>query len=128
MRYIFSVLALLLCLLNNVFAQGRGGLKPSKIAVSDFTLPSSQVIDSNTNAVILSDIGVTDFQGNRKGWFSYIFKRRTRIKILNKKAFELASVKISLYHDNDDEEKLAMWLPLRTTLKTARCRKQNWKK
>src|SRR5450432_2046237 len=105
MRSIPSLLVLLLCLVNNLFAQGKGGLKPSKISASDFTLPASPVIDSNTNAVILSDIGITDFQGNKKGWFSYIFKRRTRIKILNKKAFQLATVKISLYHDKEDEEK-----------------------
>jgi hypothetical protein len=72
----------------------------------DFSVPASANIDSNTNAVILSDIGSVHFIGNKNGWFSYVFKRQTRIKILNKKAFALASVAVSLFVQDDHEEKV----------------------
>jgi hypothetical protein len=108
MKLIPAVLLMLsLCPVNNLAAQGKNGLKPGKVSIDDFTLPASSVIDSNTNAVIVSDVGVTDFAGNTKGWFSYIFKRRTRIRILNKNAFDLATVKISLYTDGEDQEKIS---------------------
>lgn len=87
-----------------LFAQGKINMKPAKVSIQDFTLPVSPAIDSSTNAVIISDIGVTDFTGNKQGWFSYVFKRKTRIKILNKKAFELATVRIPLYVRGEDKE------------------------
>jgi Domain of Unknown Function with PDB structure (DUF3857) len=105
MKLISSVLVILLvCSVTTLIAQGKNSSKHGKVSVEDFTLPASSVIDSNTNAVILTDLGITDFEGNKNGWFNYIFKRRTRIKILNKKAFELATFKIPLYiHDEDQE-------------------------
>jgi hypothetical protein len=77
------------------------------IKAADFTLPASTAIDSNASAVILMDVGDMYFTGNKNGWFSYVFQRHTRIKILNKKAFEdLATVRLFLYHPYDDPEKL----------------------
>lgn len=101
------VILLLVCSAASLFAQGKNASKPGKISSTDFILPVSSVVDSSTNAVILSDAGVTEFTGNKKGWFSYVFKRRTRIKILNKKAFDLATVKIPLYVNGEDQEKLS---------------------
>jgi len=102
-----ALVMLAACSSTLIHAQGKINMKPGKVAVQDFTLPASAVIDSNTNAVIISDLGITDFTGNTKGWFSYIFKRKTRIKILNKKAFELATVKIPLYVHDEDKEVLS---------------------
>jgi len=106
MKLISALLMMLVvCTATSLLAQGKNSNKPGKITPEDFVLPASSAIDSNTNAVIISDIGITDFTGNKNGWFKYIFKRRTRIKILNKKAFDLATVKITLYvHDEDREE------------------------
>ncbi len=87
------------------FAQDKND-KFNKITPADFVLPASAAIDSNTNAVILADAGVTTFKGNDKGWVSYLFKRRTRILILNKKAFDLATIKRRLYTDGTSKEKL----------------------
>ena len=104
-KLLVCVLALLqICLLGG--AQDRSKVKFGDVSPSDFNLPSSNIIDSNTNAVIIEDIGSTTFIGNKKGWFTLVFKRQTRIKILNEKAYGLAVVRISLYTKDDDEEKL----------------------
>jgi hypothetical protein len=105
--FFVALVMLAACLSNLIHAQGKINMKPTKVSAPDFVLPGSPVIDSNTNAVIISDLGVTDFTGNTKGWVSYIFKRKTRIKILNKKAFELATVKIPLYMHAEDKEVLS---------------------
>src|ERR1700744_2990036 len=99
---------LCLCLLQH-HCSGQDKPKPSfgKVSPADFTLPNSPIIDSNTSAVILSDIGSVHFIGNNHSWFSYVYKRQTRIKILNKKAFEsLATVIIHLYKSGDNAEKV----------------------
>ncbi len=98
------VIIAFICIAGNLSGQGRNSLKPGKVAAADFVLPASPAIDSNANAVIIADAGSTEFTGNKNGWFSYVFKRKTRIKIINKKAFELATIKIPLYiHDEDKE-------------------------
>jgi len=77
-----------------------------KVTPADFVIPSNTVTDSSTAAVFIADIGNTSFKGNDKGGISYIFKRKTRIKIFNKKAFELATIRIRLYTDGDSRERL----------------------
>ena len=89
-----------------VFSQTKTNLKFGEISASDFNLPQTDIIDSNTNAVIIADVGSSTFVGNRKGWFTLVFRRQTRIKILNEKAFDLATVHIPLYFKDDDLEKL----------------------
>lgn len=104
---ILAILFASLCLLRNyAFAQDKAKVQFGKVSASDFSTPPSSIIDSNTNAVILSDIGSVHFVGNKNAWFSYVYKRQTRIKILNKKAFDMATVRISLYTDRDDPEKI----------------------
>ena len=88
-------------------AQDKPKRELPKVTAADFTLPSSPIIDSNAAAVILMDLGDIYFTGNDDGWFSYVFQRHTRIKILNKKAFDdLATVRLLLYRPNADPEKL----------------------
>src|ERR1017187_3204334 len=66
-----------------------------KVVPTDFDLPKTNVIDSNTNAVIIANIGTIDFIGDKKSnTFDFVYKIKTRIKILNKKAYDLATVKI----------------------------------
>ena len=103
---ILTILFISLCLLRSYcFAQDKSNVLFGKVSSGDFSVPASAIIDSNSNAVILSDIGSVHFIGNKKSWFSYVYKRQTRIKILNKKAFDLATVSIPLYIQDDDEEK-----------------------
>lgn len=105
MKQISFALTLLLALaVLTSPAQNKNTGRPVKISPSDFKLPESPAIDSNSNAVILYDIGNTEFVGNKKGWFNYVFKRHTRIQILNKKSFELATVKIPVYTNDNDRE------------------------
>ena len=63
-------------------------------------------IDSNANAVVLSDIGDAAIVGNSKGWFSITFTRHRVVHILNKNGYDEANVEIYLYVDGSDEEKL----------------------
>jgi len=68
-----------------------------KVSPGDFTLPKSNVIDGNTSAAIIADVGNISFVGNKdNNWVSYVFKKNTRIKIINKKAFDLATITIQL--------------------------------
>ena len=87
-------------------AQDKAKNTFGKVTPADFVLPSRSIIDSNANAVILSDAGDVHFVGNKEGWFSYVYKRQTRIKLLNKKAFELATVKLYLYGAADGDHEV----------------------
>ena len=63
-------------------------------------------IDSSANAVILADVGSTEILGNNKGWFSFEYKRHTRIHILTKSGYEEADIQIPLYSSGNYTEKL----------------------
>jgi len=91
----------------NVTAQEKSNIKFGDISVKDFEVPASAVIDSNTNGVILADIGSTDFIGNKYHWFSYVYKTYLRIKIINKKALNLSNVKIRLYGRKENKDQLS---------------------
>src|SRR5215208_7012363 len=54
-------------------------------------------IDSNANAVVLSDIGEAAIEGNSKSLFSISFKRHRVVHILNKNGYDEADVEIPLY-------------------------------
>jgi Domain of Unknown Function with PDB structure (DUF3857) len=89
------------------YAQGKAKHTLGKLTPADFSLPATTIVDSSTNAVILADLGDVHFVGNSKGWFSYVYVRQTRIKVLNKKAFDLATVKVRLYgQKSEDLDKL----------------------
>lgn len=96
---------LFILLLSTSQAQDKLNIKFGKVSPEDFNLKSA-VIDSSANAVVVADVGFSEFQGNTKGYFSLRFKRQTRIKILNKNGLEAANVQIPLYVDGTDEEKL----------------------
>jgi hypothetical protein len=84
-------------------AQDNASAKLAKVTIGDFTV-KSPVIDSGTNAAILVDKGDVSFEGNEKGWFNYVFRRTTRILIRKNKSFDLSTVKLLLYNNNDDKE------------------------
>lgn len=83
----------------------RPVLKFGKIVPADFTV-NAPVVDSNANAVILSDIGSSEFEGNNRGWFSLLFKRHRRIKIINAKGFDAGTISILLYSNGTLSERL----------------------
>ncbi|MGE5106385.1 MAG: DUF3857 domain-containing protein [Sphingobacteriales bacterium] len=90
---------------NYLSAQDKSNVKFGKISAEDFVI-NSPVVDSSTKAVIIADIGSSEFEGNLKSGFSIRFKRFTRIKILNKNGLNAANVEIPLYTDGHAEEKL----------------------
>jgi hypothetical protein len=102
---LFAPIVLCLFVSNVTFSQEKLNIKFGKITSADFEV-TSPLIDSNTNAIVIADVGDTKFVGNLKGWFSLVFKRNKRIKILNKNGFDAANISISLYTDNNETEKL----------------------
>ncbi|HTL08183.1 MAG TPA: DUF3857 domain-containing protein [Chitinophagaceae bacterium] len=98
------VAVLLGCTCMTVSAQTKAPVKFGKIAAEDFVI--KQPYDTGAEAVVIADIGSTVIQGNAKGWFSLLYKRTTRIKILNKKGFDAAKVEIGLQTQGNAEEKL----------------------
>ena len=88
-------------------AQDKSNYKFAKISSSDFDIPVLK-FDSGANAIIIADIGNTSFEGNNKGFFTLVFKRSIRVKILNKNGFDIGARQISLYHDFEgNNEKLS---------------------
>jgi hypothetical protein len=86
-------------------AQEKLNIKFGKIQPQDFEI-KSPLLDSNVNAVVLSDQGSTEFEGNNKGWFKMIYRRHKRIKLINKNGFDAADISILLYSDGQDAEKV----------------------
>ena len=102
--------AIFLCLCLTALSsigQDKAKISFAKITPADFTLPATPIIDSNASAVILSDRGEVHYIGNKSGWFSYVYTRQTRIKLISKKAFDLATVKVRLYGRDERLEKLS---------------------
>jgi uncharacterized protein YfkK (UPF0435 family) len=100
---IFFLAVFNICFILN--AQSKLNIKFGKISTADFEV-NSALIDSNTNAIVLADIGNTEFVGNNKEWFSLVFTRHKRIKILNNKGFDAANIFIDLYSQNSEVEKI----------------------
>ncbi len=101
------ILAFFLCIPQRYcYAQDNPKVTYGKVAAADFVLPHSSLFDSSTQAVILSDIGSIHFEGNKQGWFSYVYQRTTRIRLLKRSAFSLATVELSLYTPGEESDKL----------------------
>ena len=104
-----SIFALLL---TGIFLTGYAQKETSPFPkfgkiTSDDLQTKIYAIDSNANAVVLSDVGSASFQGNTNGWFSLQSKRHTVIHILNKNGYDEASIEIPLYVDGRNEEKVS---------------------
>ena len=96
---------LLVCLPFIVVAQDKVPVKFGKVSPDDFDLSKSK-FDPEAGAVVIADVGNSSFEGNSKGWFSLIYQRKKRIKILRKSGLDAASESIVLYTSGTDEEKL----------------------
>ncbi|HWB94016.1 MAG TPA: DUF3857 domain-containing protein, partial [Puia sp.] len=89
------------------FAQDKAKHTFGKLTPADFTLPASKVIDSNADAVILFDIGDVHYIGSKTGWFSYVYKRQTRIRILDNKGLDLATIGIGMHGGSEHADVLS---------------------
>jgi transglutaminase-like putative cysteine protease len=98
---------ILLCALGGTLSAQETSpyVKFGKITVAELKKKAYE-IDSNANAIVLSDRGEAAIEGNSKGWFSINFTHHRVVHILNKNGYSEADVEIPLYNDNDAEEKL----------------------
>ena len=103
----FYVLLIPVFLCFTSTAQDKPPIKFNHVLPEDFSITNLKT-DTSYGAVIIADVGSSSFEGNNKGWFSLIYKHQRRIKIINKKGFDLASVEIPLYIStkSNAEEKL----------------------
>lgn len=104
LKFIFPFILLSLLCFDGV-SQEYSNVKFGKVSTGDFSIKST-VVDSSTEAVVVADIGRSEFTGNMKSSFSIVFTRLTRILILDKKGIDAASVEIPLYVTSSGEEKL----------------------
>lgn len=111
MKRIFVFLFLIFCLHPYVFCQKNKKHDDHKVKFGDVTAadfaPAFYAVDSGAQAVILYDAGLSRYEGNTNGWFSIIYKKHIRIRLMNKNSFdELSTVKIALYTSSTYEEKM----------------------
>jgi uncharacterized protein DUF3858/transglutaminase superfamily protein len=105
-RLRFTFLALSCLIAGQVtYAQDKTPVKFGKITPADFDL-SAYKYDSMAEAIVIADVGNSEFEGNSKGWFTLVFRHVWRMKILNKNGFSAATIRIPLYATGNAEEKL----------------------
>jgi Domain of Unknown Function with PDB structure (DUF3857)/Transglutaminase-like superfamily len=93
-------LLLSLFIQGSLLAQEKSNVKFGKVTPADFDIKSA-LIDSSTNAVVVADLGRSEFISNSNQHnFSLTFTEKKRIKIINKNGFGIASVTIPLYVSN----------------------------
>ncbi|HEY8971493.1 MAG TPA: DUF3857 domain-containing protein [Puia sp.] len=63
------------------------------------------VTDSTADAVILADIGRTELEGYERG-FRIVFKRWRRIRILNRRGIDIATVRLDFSADDNGDKRL----------------------
>ena len=88
-----------------LFGQEGPSIKFGKISETDLrnrTYP----IDTGARAVVLADIGTTKVVGNSKASVSLEFKKHKRIHILKKSGYDLATIEIDLYKEDELEEQI----------------------
>ncbi len=100
----FVLLGLFLCICQ-IHAQDKSKYKFGEISAADFKLTEGK-FDSGANAIIIKDIGDTHFEGNDDGFFTLVYTRYLRVKILNKNGFDAGNYQVDLYHDLQDREKV----------------------
>ena len=101
----FFLTAVCCIVVNFCYTQEKSKIKFGKIYPEDFA-PKAYALDSNANAVVLSDIGNTEIVGNYKGWFSLEYTRHKRVHILKKNGYNVADVQIGIYTNGTSEEEL----------------------
>ncbi len=80
-------------------------VKFGKPELADFEAKSFAA-DSGAAAVVLYDFGTTRFEYGPTG-FVLVTERLTRIKVLKKAGYDVATVEVGLYHRDKAEEKLS---------------------
>lgn len=107
MRIYFYVVLLTCLLVNRSFGQARQYTQFGKVNLTEFDIQST-TSDTSTPAIVLSDVGVSEFEGNGNGNFTLVFKHHKRILIKNRLGFDAATIFIALYNgeNSSSTEKL----------------------
>ncbi len=103
MRILTAVIFVLLFAVSQ--AQELSDVKFGKLSAKDFDLPHNKLTDSSA-AVIIADIGSTEFLGNTDGWFSLQFTRKMRARINTQAGVDVADFQLVLYGTGADKEDL----------------------
>lgn len=104
---LFGLLSMLL-FAGICMGQGKSSKDKTKfgeIAPENFD-PSIHAFDSTADAVILYERGYSYFRANNDGWFTLIFEKHQRIKVLTKNGMDAANFTIMQYKDSKNEEKI----------------------
>ncbi|HRH47177.1 MAG TPA: DUF3857 domain-containing protein [Panacibacter sp.] len=88
-----------------ISATAQSPLKYGVVKPEDFA-PTVYSIDSNADAVVLTDIGSSEFDDGVKSSFSLVYKEQKRMRIMNKNGFDAATVQILLHVSNNNGETL----------------------
>ncbi len=104
-KYIVIPFCIFIFCHTNLLAQ-----KPEKVPIKFGTVNPEDFkkvysVDSSAQAVIIADRGVSKFVGNNNGWFSLEFSRKTRIHILNKAAYDVATISVPIYKSTSSDSK-----------------------
>jgi hypothetical protein len=99
-----AFLAVFVCCTVAAVAQQVPSFKFGKISEADFST-KTYTIDTGAAAVVLADIGSTQIKG-KDDWFALEFKHYKRVHILKKSGYDIATVEIYLYAEEELEEKL----------------------
>lgn len=103
MRPLLTALFLFACLYP--FCQESPYQKFGKISPEELQ-KKIYAVDSSAPAVVLSDVGYTDVEGNNKGWFSTRFFRHKVVHVLSKPGYKYADIEIPLYSKGSEVERL----------------------
>lgn len=103
-----SLLITVLAVMLTITAHGQAPRPPQwgRLASADF-LPRNYSLDSSAGAVVIADIGSTEFEGNQRGGFSMVFRFYRRAHVLRHSGYAIADVEIPLYAEGDAVEELA---------------------
>ncbi|WP_217606881.1 DUF3857 domain-containing protein [Chitinophaga sp. GbtcB8] len=88
----------------SALAQEKNKTRFGKISPDDFQKTRYE-LDTGAHAVVLADIGSTEFI-TKDAHFNLLYKYFRRVKILDKTGYEAANEEIYLYGSGDDEQKL----------------------
>ncbi|MFY0625925.1 MAG: DUF3857 domain-containing protein [Reichenbachiella sp.] len=80
-------------------------LKFGKISIDDLK-KSSYEIDTSASAIVLADIGKTEFRYNESSGISLLFSHHLRIKILKTEGYDQANQTIVYYTPSGEDEKV----------------------
>lgn len=83
----------------------RPAIKFGEVKAVDFSR-APYAIDSSADAVVLLDIGNSEFVGNSESNFNLVYTHQKRIHIINKNGFDHATVQIPLYLSSKRSEEI----------------------